>query len=139
MVDTDDGGTPDSLNLPEELESALIRYLTKSDRDNGVDRARYEAVAGRVQQLLAEQRGGHDEIDTYTGETIRPLNPDPEKIKLEDIAHGLANVGRFAGQGEDFYSVARHSVHVSREVEARDGSVKAERYALVHDATEAYL
>jgi hypothetical protein len=48
-------------------------------------------------------------------------------------------VGRFAGQGKEFYSVARHSVHVSLEVEARGGSRKVQRYALVHDAAEAYL
>lgn len=140
MAKTADEDAPDSPSLSEELENELTRFLTKIEGpDGGADRRRYRAVAGRVQELLAEQRGGHDEIDTHTGEKIRPLNPDPKKIKLEDIAHGLANLGRFAGQGEDFYSVARHSVHVSREVEARGGSVEAQRYALVHDAAEAYL
>jgi len=139
MAENDNEEAPDPPSLPEELEEALIRFLAETVRDNGADRARYEAVAGRVQQLLAEQDGGHKKIDTYTGETVRPLDPDPEKIKLEDIAHGLANVGRFAGQGKDFYSVARHSVHVSHEVEARGGSVEVQRYALLHDATEAYL
>jgi hypothetical protein len=139
MAETDEEKNPDPPSLPAELEDALIRYLTEIERVNGADRARYEAVAGRVQGLLAEHDGGHKEIDTHTGETIRPLDPDPENIKLEDIAHGLANVGRFAGQGKDFYSVARHSVHVSHEVEARGGSAEARRYALLHDATEAYL
>jgi len=139
MTETEGGDRPASPDLPEELEGALARFLTGNDQDNDVDREQYEAVAGRVQKLLADWRGGHDEIDTRTGETIRPLAPESEKIKLEDIAHGLSNVGRFAGQGEGFYSVARHSVHVSREVEARDGSIEAQRYALVHDAAEAYL
>ena len=139
MTETEGGDRSASPDLPEELEGALARFLTGNDRDSDVDREQYEAVAGRVQKLLADWRGGHDEIDTRTGETIRPLAPESEKIKLEDIAHGLSNVGRFAGQGEGFYSVACHSVHVSHEVEARDGSIEAQRYALVHDAAEAYL
>lgn len=130
----------DSSAVPEYLEAALSRFFSETDsKDGGVDRARYETTAGRIQEMLAEHGGGHNEIDTWTGEKIRPLDPDPEKINLEDIAHGLSNVGRFAGQGREFYSVARHSVHVSLEVEARGGSEAAQRYALVHDAAEAYL
>jgi hypothetical protein len=49
---------------------------------------------------------------------ITPFEPDCEKINLK-------HVGRFAGQGKEFYSVARHSVHVSLEVEARGGSREA--------------
>jgi hypothetical protein len=82
---------------------------------------------------------GFGEIDTRSGETIAPLDPDPAAINIQDIAHGLSNVGRFAGQGEEFYSVARHSVHVSHEVRARGGSEAAQRWALLHDASEAYL
>jgi 5'-deoxynucleotidase YfbR-like HD superfamily hydrolase len=136
MADPEDNEGRNPRGLPDELQSALHEYLADT---GGVDRPRFEAVAGYIQETLAEQDGGHNEIDTRSGETIRPLDPDPSKIRLEDIAHGLANVGRFAGQGSEFYSVARHSVHVSREVEARGGSAEAQRYALVHDAAEAYL
>lgn len=68
-----------------------------------------------------------------------PLAPDPETIHLADIAHALGNIGRFTGHGETGYSVAQHAVHVSREVAAAGGSRAARRYALMHDATEAYL
>ena len=139
MAENSDGGAPDTPELPDRLERALSEYLTGADEDSGVDMERFKKVAGRVQELLAEQDGGHGEIDTQSGEKIRPLDPDPEKIELKDIAHGLAHVGRFAGQGKDFHSVARHSVHVSHEVEARGGSMEAQRFALVHDAAEAYL
>ena len=139
MAENSDGGTPDAPGLPDRLESALSEYLTGTDEDSGVDMERCKKVAGRVQEFLAEQGRGHGEIDSHSGEKIQPLDPDPEKIELKDIAHGLAHVGRFAGQGEDFHSVARHSVHVSHEVEARGGSMEAQRFALFHDAAEAYL
>jgi hypothetical protein len=72
-------------------------------------------------------------------EELAALPGEPAKITLEDIAHRLSNVGRFAGQGREFLSVARHSVHFSLEAEVRGGRPATLRYALVHDAAEAYL
>lgn len=83
--------------------------------------------------------GDGGKIDARSGSTINPLDPDPGAITLDDIAHGLSRVCRFAGQCRGFYSVARHSVLVSREVEARGAGTVAQRLALVHDAPEAYL
>ncbi|RKD94009.1 hypothetical protein [Halopiger aswanensis] len=102
-------------------------------------RARFEAVAGRLQDLLAATDGGHRPINTRSGKQITPLEPDPDAIVLEDIAHALSNLSRFAGQGREFYAVARHAVHVSREVEVRSGSPAAQRWGLLHDASEAYF
>jgi len=73
-------------------------------------------------------------LRTYTGLDLDPLDPQPEALAIEDIAHGLAHTCRFSGQCPRFYSVAEHSVRVSRMVPARDALV-----ALLHDATEAYL
>ena len=77
-------------------------------------------------------------IDTYTGERFRPLDPDPETIRLEDIAQGLANTCRYSGQCRFFYSVGLHSLYVSEEV-ARDHGPLVQLYGLLHDASEAYL
>ena len=130
---------PDSARLPEALKQELDQFLPTADPKDEIDRVPYEAVAGYVQELLAERGKGHREIDTWTGQKITPTDPDPEKIKLDDIAHGLSNLGRFAGQGPSMYCVARHSVHVSLEVEARGGSLAAQQWGLLHDGAEAYL
>ena len=73
-------------------------------------------------------------IQTYSGKAFYPLNPDPTLISLEDIAHGLSNLCRYGGQCRRFYSVAEHSVLLSYVVPD-----DLARWALMHDASEAYL
>lgn len=73
-------------------------------------------------------------IHTASGLTLDLLDPDPACIQLEDIASGLAHVCRFAGQCSRFYPVAQHSVLCSQVVAPEHA-----RWALLHDATEAYL
>lgn len=73
-------------------------------------------------------------VHTYTGRLVDPLDMHPEDIDVDDIAHALANQCRFQGHTSSFYSVAQHSVIVSKVVPpefAWDG--------LFHDAAEAYL
>lgn len=87
-------------------------------------------------------------IETASGQRYSFEDPQPETILLEDIAHALSNVCRFAGHIRRFNSVAEHSVLVSRIVEAWAGTEfedsQANRYgivraALLHDAHEAYI
>jgi len=73
-------------------------------------------------------------IRTFTGLYIDVFNPTPDMICIEDIAHGLNNVCRFAGQIREFYSVAQHSVNVCSMV-----PLELKLQALLHDASEAYL
>jgi len=81
---------------------------------------------------------GHRPVDewiqTYTGRAFWPLAPRPEDIDLADIAHALALKCRFTGHVREHYSVAEHSVHVSRLVPPEDAF-----WGLLHDASEAYL
>lgn len=131
----------DSASIPDELDTELKDFLVRNrDGEEGIPE-RYKAVAGRVQEFLVEEIDESREIDTRSEEKVTPLAPDPAKIHIEDIAHGLSNLGRFAGQSPSMYSVARHSVHVSLEVDARkeEENIAAQRYALVHDGPEAYL
>jgi len=73
-------------------------------------------------------------IVTYTGRRFRVDAPTVSQVDIFDIAHSLSMQCRFTGHTKRFYSVAEHSVLVSRRV--------PEPFALcglLHDATEAYL
>lgn len=71
---------------------------------------------------------------THGGTFINLLAPNENSIHLDDIAHALSNICRFTGHVHKFYSVAQHSVIVSRLVTADNCAA-----ALLHDAAEAYI
>ncbi len=78
-------------------------------------------------------------LQTVSGRWVNPFDPDPEQLDAGDIARALANQCRFGGHSRVFYSVAQHSVIVSRLVEERGGDAEDVFAALMHDASEAYL
>ena len=73
-----------------------------------------------------------DWIQTASGRKFYPLAPRPEDVSIDDIAHALANLCRFAGHTRQFYSVAQHCV-IGSWFCARPLDF------LLHDASEAYL
>lgn len=79
-------------------------------------------------------------IQTASGRAFDPFDPNPDDITIEDIAHHLANQGRFSGATKYFYSVAQHSIHVAAAVAGRyGGTAEEQRIALMHDTPEAYI
>ena len=107
-------------------------------------------------------------IQTYTGKKFFPLAARPADVDIRDIAHALAMKCRFNGHCRVFYSVAEHSIRVSRALAACQavtgchGFVYSQDHAvdsptttspshppvtpptlaiwgLMHDAAEAYL
>lgn len=78
-------------------------------------------------------------IETASGQRYDFENPNPDTVLLEDIAHALSNVCRFAGHIRRFNSVAEHSVLVSRIVEAKCADSYWPAVALLHDGHEAYI
>lgn len=97
------------------------------------------SVPGRTVPLADEggswSRG--DWLQTYTGRRFYPLDPQPGEIDRLDIGHALSLLCRYGGHVDRFYSVAEHSVLMSRTL-APSGRTAALQ-ALLHDATEAYI
>ena len=62
------------------------------------------------------------------------IDPRPEDIYIEDIAHGLSMICRFCGQTRKFYSVSQHSILVSKELQPQ-----YQLGGLLHDASESYI
>lgn len=73
-------------------------------------------------------------IQTFTGKKFFPLEPKVEDVDIRDIARALSLLCRFGGHCKEFYSVAQHSVLVSKHCDPIDAL-----WGLLHDASEAYL
>lgn len=75
-----------------------------------------------------------DWVQTFTNKQFYPLDPLPEDVCIEDIAHALSNLCRFTGNSRNSYSVAQHSVLVASIVPDH-----LRLFAICHDAAEAYI
>lgn len=80
-----------------------------------------------------------DWFQTFTGVEFWPLDPRPEDIVLEDIAHGLSHICRFGGHTRTFYCVGDHALHVTDCIKQLGGTVLEQFIGLHHDDTEAYV
>lgn len=85
-------------------------------------------------------------VNTNSGRRFHPLSATPENVFVPDIAHSLSMLCRYNGHVDEFYSVAEHSVLLMRYLERMlvdhpDRYIVRNvlRWALFHDASEAYL
>lgn len=73
-------------------------------------------------------------ITTYSGKRFYINDCNIADIPIEDIAHALSMNCRFNGHVNEFYSVAEHSVLVSKLVPKEYAL-----WGLLHDVTEAFV
>lgn len=70
---------------------------------------------------------------------VNILNPHPDSFSLERIANSLSKICRYSGNIDCFYSVAQHSLVLVALCERLNLPLSVQRYALLHDAAEAFL
>lgn len=78
-------------------------------------------------------------IVTQSRREIDPRNPLAKDMDFRDIAYALARTGRFGNHGDQFLSVAQHSMDAA--FVARNyyqASTEVQLQCLLHDAAEAY-
>lgn len=94
-------------------------------------------MLNRVRKMDDQQKWFRgDWIQTFSGKAFFPLDPQLKDIEIVDIAHSLSNMCRYAGHCKKFYSVAEHCVLLARFFSS---DPKLALWALLHDASEAYL
>jgi hypothetical protein len=86
--------------------------------------------------MIMNRKGDYN--GTYTGKNFYPLDPRPEDVCIEDIAHALSQICRFNGHMSVPYDVASHSCNVQRLIQEWGYNREVQLYGLLHDAHEAY-
>lgn len=78
---------------------------------------------------------------THSGQKIDLDSLSLDIFNLDDIAHHLTKLCRYSGGLElhHYWSVARHSITMCYYAISKKFDKEVQRYALMHDATEAYL
>jgi hypothetical protein len=86
---------------------------------------------------------------SYSGNLVSITKPNPDNIQIEDICMGLSRASRYNGQLRVNYNVAQHTTLVAdlllyfptlwgSERRTSKSMDTLQRYALLHDAAEAY-
>jgi hypothetical protein len=89
--------------------------------------------------MAALQQDLTDHIELHSGQFLNLADPQSDRIRLEDVAHGLAYTCRFAGHTRCFYSVAEHACLVAWKIAEEGHDVWAQWAALHHDDAEAFI
>lgn len=84
---------------------------------------------------------GGAEIELFDGILFNVRNPDPDMIRISDIAHGLAFKCRYAGfyASNSWYSIAQHCCIAADITYDRTSNEDLSFKVLLHDAAEAYM
>ena len=78
-------------------------------------------------------------LTSWSGVDIDITSPQTSDIHIKDIAHSLSMICRYNGTTRYHYSVAQHCVAVANVAQKMGCPPEQVLYALLHDATEAYI
>lgn len=117
----------------------LTRHLGDTPGENRrCDGWQAEEVKMWLGEVASPPTRTGDFMQTFSGRAFWPLDPQPDEVFIEDIAHSLSLQCRYAGHCVKFYSVAEHSVLIARWLLENHGPQVA-LWGLLHDAPEAYV
>lgn len=119
------------LSYADDESEPVVPVLTDADWERHASETNFA-----FRQDTQPERAG-DFMQTATGRKFWPMDPRADEVFIEDIAHSLAMQTRYAGHCLRFYSVAEHSVLMARYLRQQGADVAL--FALLHDASEAYL
>lgn len=78
-------------------------------------------------------------MQTRHGMAVDLADPQPESIRLDDLAWALSGICRYNGHTSGHYSVAEHSCYVSDYLASQPRTQHLALAGLMHDASEAYV
>ena len=107
-------------------------YLAQGDHSEAP--AGHSKSQGELPPVDPESGRRGSWIQTFTGRAFWPLDPRADEVDPADIAHALAHLCRYNGHVRWHLSVAEHCVQLSYAVSPENAL-----WALLHDATEAYM
>lgn len=98
----------------------------------------HKYLSGDISSIIrAEVAEG--KILTWAGMYVDPKNPDPNDIRIDDIAHALSLICRYNGHTDELYSVAQHSIVVADRLKSMGATQLCQLMGLLHDSEEAYM
>lgn len=100
--------------------------------------ARDESVVCRPPRDAQHRRASDIWTQTVSGRAVDLLDPTPDMIDFNDVAHHLARLARFCGATVGPYSVAQHCVLGAEYLWRRTGDRDIALAFLLHDAHEAF-
>lgn len=87
--------------------------------------------------LNADGRVPQNVIEMKSGVFVDPFDLDPDIVFIDDIAHNLARIARFAGCSDTYG--AEHALIVESVLTTQGYQPLTRLHGIMHDAHEAYL